>query len=177
MIILDGKSEIPYPGRTAVVIGKFDGIHKGHQKLIREASSDPSLKCVVFSFTKGSEKYLKDSGRILSRSERRKKFESLGVDFLVEYELNEETLKTEPEVFASEILHKRLHCAKVICGPDLSFGYKGRGNIELLRDLGPELGIEVKVIDKLQYKGEDISSTRIREAFKTGHKEEADEML
>ncbi len=177
MYIIDGKTEIPYPGRTCVVIGKFDGIHKGHQKLIKEASSDPSLKSVVFSFTKESEKYLKDSGRILTRDERRAKFESLGVDYLVEYELNEETMKTEPEDFAREILVKRLHCAKIICGPDLSFGYKGRGNIELLKSMSGELKIEVAVIDKIKYKGEDISSTRIRKALKDGQKAEAEEML
>ncbi|MCR5278558.1 MAG: FAD synthetase family protein [Lachnospiraceae bacterium] len=177
MYIIDGKSEITYTGRTAVVIGKFDGIHKGHQKLIREAVSDPSLKSVVFSFTMDSEKYLKDSGRILSREERRLKFESLGVDYLVEYELNEQTMKTEPEDFAREILRTRLHCKRLICGPDLSFGYKGRGNIELLRNLSSELDIEVTVIDKLQYKGEDISSTRIRAAIKEGRRTEAKEML
>lgn len=177
MTIIDGTKEIEYPGGTAVVIGKFDGIHKGHQKLIRKAASDPSLKCVVFSFTTDSEKYLKDSGRILSREERRRKFESLGVDYLVEYELNEETIKTEPEDFARDVLSKRLHCRRIVCGPDLSFGYKGRGNADLLRAMEDELSIEVVVMDKVRYNGSEISSTRIRKAIKEGRKTEADEML
>lgn len=177
MTIIDGTEEIPYSGATAVVIGKFDGIHKGHQKLIKEAASDPSLKCVVFTFTGASEKLLRDSGRILSPEDRRRKFESLGVDYLVEFRLTEENMKTEPEDFAKEILSARLHCRRLVCGPDLSFGHNGRGNIELMSKLAPELGIEVVVIDKLRYKGKEISSTRIRKALSTGHKAEAEDML
>ncbi|MBP5151969.1 MAG: FAD synthetase family protein [Lachnospiraceae bacterium] len=177
MIITDGLSEIEYKS-TRVVIGKFDGIHMGHRRLIREITgSKDGAKAVVFTFTGESEKFLKNSGRILSKEERYRIFESLGVDCLVEYELNEETMKTEPEEFAREILKNRLHCKELVCGPDLSFGYKGRGNVELLKSMEKELGIKVTVIEKVKYKGRDISSTRIRNALKKGNLSEAHEML
>ena len=178
MIIIDGTKEIEYGGMTKIAIGKFDGIHLGHQRLIGEMiSEDDGLKSLVFTFTKESEPFLKDSGRILSKEERRKKFEALGVDYLVEFELNETTAKTEPEDFARNILKNRLHCKKLVCGPDLSFGYKGRGDVELLKSMEAELGIEVKVVEKLQYKGADISSTRIRTAIKNGDDQDAKFML
>ncbi|MCR4677237.1 MAG: FAD synthetase family protein [Lachnospiraceae bacterium] len=178
MIVTDGLSEIEYKGRTRVVIGKFDGIHAGHQKLIRTVTEHKDLlKSVVFTFTFASEVYLNNVNRILSEDERRKKFEKLGTDYLVEYELNDSTARMEPEEFARVLLRDRLHAAEVYCGPDLSFGYKGRGNVELLRSMEEKLGIKVIVIDKVKYMGEDISSTRIREAIKNGNIKDAENML
>ena len=178
MTILDGLSEIEYEGKTRVVIGKFDGIHAGHQKLIRTVTEQKDLlKSVVFTFTFASEVYLNNVARILSEEERRKKFEALGTDYLVEYELNDFTAKTEPEEFARVILRDRLHAAEIYCGPDLTFGYKGRGNVELLKRMEDEIGIRVFVIDKVKYMGQDISSTRIREAIKNGNLQDAENML
>lgn len=178
MIIIDGLSEIEYSGTTRVVIGKFDGIHAGHQKLIGMVTGHgDSLKSVVFTFTFASEVYLNNVNRILSEEERRKKFESLGIDYLVEYELNDETAAMEPEEFARVVLRDRLHAAEIYCGPDLTFGYKGRGNVELLKSMEDEIGIRVFVIDKVQYMGQDISSTRIREALKNGNLQDAENML
>ena len=178
MTVTDGLNEIEYKGKTRVVIGKFDGIHTGHQKLIHAITDKcDDLKSVVFTFTFASEVYLDKVNRILSEEDRRKKFEELGTDILVEYELNDVTAKMEPEEFARVLLKERLHAAEVYCGPDLSFGYKGRGDVALLKKLGKKLGIKVVVIDKVKYMGEDISSTRIREAIKTGHLQDAENML
>jgi len=178
MIVTNGLNEIEYNGRTRVVIGKFDGIHAGHQKLIRTVTQHKDmLKSVVFTFTFASEVYLHDVNRILSEEDRLRKFEELGTDYLVEYELNDVTARMEPEEFARVLLRGRLHAAEVYCGPDLSFGYKGRGNVELLRNMEDELNIKVIVIDKVKYMGKDISSTRIREAIKNGNMTDAQNML
>lgn len=178
MIVINGLSEIEYSGYTRVVIGKFDGVHAGHAKLIRTITEkDDDLRSVVFTFSYNSSVLNIKSGRLLSAKERRDRFESLGVDYLVEYTLDENASKMEPEDFAREILKKRLHCKELVCGNDLSFGYMGRGNIDLLRSMEDELSITVTVIDKVQYLGEDISSSRIREAIKEGKTEEAENML
>lgn len=178
MIITDGSKEIEYGGNTRVVIGKFDGIHMGHQKLIHMITDKKDdLKSVVFTFSLASEVFINKCERLLTDEKRREKFESLGVDYLVEYELNEETSKMEPEDFARKILKDRLHAAEVYCGPDLSFGYKGRGNVELLKAMEDELSIKIIVIDKVQYMGEDVSSSRIREAFLSGNIKDAEKMM
>lgn len=178
MIILDGQKEIEYSGNTRVVIGKFDGIHLGHQKLIKSITEkNDDLKSVVFTFTYETEKSLNDSGRILTREERVKRFLELGVDYLVEYELTKEAMHMEPEVFLKEVLKERLHASEIYCGPDLSFGYKGRGNVELVKALEPSLNIKVFVIDKVKYLGKDISSSRIREAIKEGNMSDVYNML
>lgn len=178
MIIINGLSEIEYDGNTIVAIGKFDGIHEGHQKLISYMTSRKNeLKSVVFTFSYASEIFLKKDERILSDDERREKFKKLGVDYLVEYDLNEVTSKMEPEDFVGEILVKRLHAKEIVCGPDLSFGYKGRGNVDLLNSLSSKLGLKVNIIDKVKYLGEDISSTRIREALALGNIFDANKML
>lgn len=179
MIIIDGTKEIEYEGYTAIVIGKFDGVHAGHKRLIKEITDNcPGLKSLVFTFTFSSDFFGKSDDRIIvSAEERRRKFEDLGVDYLAEYELNRETAAMEPEEFAREILVKRLHCRELVCGSDLSFGNKGRGNVKMLKDMEAELGISVKVIEKVTYKGEEISSTRIRKALSEGDLSEAQKML
>lgn len=177
MVILDGLKEIEYGVFTRVAIGKFDGIHAGHQKLIKEITSqNDGLKSVVFTF-KFSSAFLKGSDRIYSEEERRNMFSDLGVDYLVEYDLNDITSKMEPEEFARTVLKERMHCREVVCGDDLSFGYKGRGDVLLLKSMEKELGITTRVIDKLQYNGEDISSTRIRKAIELGNMTDVENML
>lgn len=178
MVIIDGLSEIEYAGNTRVVIGKFDGIHAGHQKLIRTITGkDDDLKSVVFTFSFESELFDGKSEKLCSDEERHKRFEELGVDFLVEYLLDSKASKMEPEDFARILLKERLHAKELYCGPDLSFGYKGRGNVKLLQELEASLGIKVFVIEKVKYQGEDISSTRIKEAIKSGHLSDANNML
>ena len=178
MIICDATKELNKDVSTKVAIGKFDGIHLGHRKLINEmVSSDDSLKSVVFTFALTSPVSFNKDGYIYSEEKRRSIFESLGVDYLVEYYLTKESAGISPEDFVRKVLAEKLHVKAVYCGNDLSFGYKGRGNVDTLKALSEELGIEVHVIEKEKYHDEDISSTRIREAIKEGNEEDARIML
>lgn len=178
MVIIDGLSEIEYEGGTRVVIGKFDGIHAGHKKLIHMITDKhDDLKSVVFTFSYDSELFNGKAEQIYDAEERRKRFSELGIDYLVEYLLDEKACKMEPEDFARILLKDRLHAREIVCGPDLSFGYKGRGNVELLRSMEKDLGIKVCVVEKVKYQGEDISSTRIRNAILRGDLLNAENML
>ena len=178
MIIFDATKELNKDVSTKIAIGKFDGIHLGHRKLISEmVSSKDSLKSVVFTFSIDSPLSFNKDGYIYSEEKRRSIFESLGVDYLAEYYLTKESAGISPEDFVRKILKDKLHVKAVYCGKDLSFGYKGMGNVDTLKALSKELDIEVHVVEKEKYQNEDISSTRIREALKAGKEEDAKLML
>lgn len=178
MIIIDGTKPLTEYAGTRVAIGKFDGIHLGHRKLILSMTEkEDDLKSVVFTFDATSPVFLKGEGHIYPENRRREIFEDLGVDVLVEYYLDEAAASMEAEKFLREVLVKRLKAREIYCGPDLSFGRFGKGDIRLIESLKDELGIELFVIAKEKYEGEDISSTRIREAIKKGETGSADAML
>lgn len=165
MIILDGKTDLPEGIQTKIAIGKFDGVHLGHRKLLSSMTEEKDgLLSLVFTFAFASTVTF-TRAHIDAPEEKRRIFENLGIDYLVEYFLDKESAGVSPETFVREILVGRLHMKKLYCGPDLSFGKGGAGNIETLRKLSGELGIEVVVIEKEQFEGEDISSTRIRESL------------
>lgn len=72
----------------------------------------------------------------------------MGIDYLVEYPFTDDVRKMDPSVFVKDILVKRMRAKAMVVGPDCSFGYKGAGNVELLRSLSKELGFELYVIQK-----------------------------
>ncbi len=177
MIITDGKTNLPEGVYTRAVIGKFDGVHRGHTHLLEKmVSAEGNLKSLVFTFSFASTVSFNEA-YIYSEEERRKIFENLGVDYLVEYYLDKESAAVSPEDFVRDILVKRLHVKEVYCGPDLSFARNGKGNIETIYSLSDELGIKAVVIEKEQFEGEDISSSRIREKIKRGDVSAAEAML
>lgn len=83
----------------------------------------------------------------------------------------------DPSVFVKDILVKRMRAKAMVVGPDCSFGYKGAGNVELLRSLSKELGFELHVIQKEKDHRRDISSTYIREELSLGNVAKANELL
>ena len=178
MIIIDGTSEIEYAGKTKIAIGKFDGVHLGHRKLISEITKPAEgYKSLVFTFSYDSSLIYNKEKLLLSEEKRCEIFEKLGVDYLVEYKLDKENASIDPTDFVKDILCKKLHAGLIAAGEDVSFGYMGKGNADLLCKLSKELDFEVEIIDKVKYKGEDISSSRIKEAIENGNNIDADRML
>ena len=181
MKIIQGSLDFELNKDTAVAIGKFDGLHLGHRKLLEavlEKKKQGLLACVLtfdpspsvfFGFTDGYE--------INTREEKRALFETLGVDVLVEFPMRTETAKMPPEVFVEDILVKRMHTKWMIAGRDVSFGDKGAGNATLLEQLSSVYHYELVTIDKVQYEGEDISSTRIRKCLEKGQMDYVERLL
>ena len=172
MEIIANTLDFEIEGRTAIAIGKFDGIHVGHRKLLTEitdAKKDGLLAC-VFTFDPPASVFFGGGcqGELTTREEKRQIFEQLGVDVLVEFPLNRETAATSPEQFVLEYLHERLHAGLVVAGTDLSFGAGGRGNTALLQVMGKQLDMDVKTIDKVRMEGREVSSTYIRELLLRG---------
>lgn len=160
---------------TVVAIGKFVGVHKGHQKLIGEINRAKKrlgggAESLIFFLTGITE-------ALYTIDEKKEKFKSLGVDNVVECEFTDEIRKMSAEVFLDRIILGRLGAKVIVAGPDVKFGFMGKGDAEFLRTHAAEKGYEVIIIDKEKFKGEDISSTRIKQCIKDGNLEDAKAML
>lgn len=181
MEIIANTTDFYLDRESAVAIGKFDGIHIGHRRLleeIRERKKDGLCAC-VFTFDPPPAVLfgLSDGRELTTKEEKRVLFERMGVDILIEFPMNPGTAATPPEVFAAEILAERMRTRFLAAGSDLSFGAGGAGNTEFLRKLGPELGFQVKTIAKVCLDGEEVSSTCVRSCVEKGEMELAEKLL
>ena len=159
--------------RSAVTLGKFDGVHIGHTKLIRDItrhSRRRGLISIVFAIE------TKD-GFILSHDERAMYLESLDVDILVECPFSKEFRNMLPEEFAGKVLSQTLRAAYVCVGPDFTFGRDRAGSAAVLLELGTVYGFHTVILEKERIRGEDVSSTRVREALRSGNMKLVEEML
>lgn len=154
---------------SAIAIGKFDGLHLGHDKLIRELleCKRRGLNTVIFTFD-GSISALfsgEEPKYLTTREEQLFELSELGIDFCALYPVNKDSVAMKSEDFVRDVLKGQLGAKMIIAGYDCSFGDKGSGNIKLLEAMGPELGFETKSIEKIVEKetGREISSTYIRE--------------
>lgn len=167
--------------KTAITIGKFDGLHIGHQELIHKIVKKKSehYKSVVFTFEMPPIDLLKNkqSEILLTNEERRFVFKHIGVDYVVEFPFTPEIAKLEPEEFVKTILVNKLNAGYIAIGTDFHFGYQRRGNYKLLTKLGEKYGFQVEVVEKLQYEGRDISSTFVKEEVKKGNIEKVNILL
>lgn len=166
---------------TAVAIGKFDGVHIGHRRLLEEIQEckKKGLESCVFTFEPAPAVFFGFSdGRLLTtKEEKRLLFERMGVDILVEFPLDEKTAAMSPAAFTTEVLARQMNTRFLAAGTDLSFGAGGAGNAELLRKLGPELGFQVKTIEKVCREGKEVSSTLVRTKVEAGEMQEAEQLL
>lgn len=166
---------------TAVAIGKFDGVHIGHRRLLEEIQEckKKGLASCVFTFEPAPAVFFGFSdGRLLTtKEEKRLLFERMGVDILVEFPLNEKTAAMSPAAFTTEVLARQMNTRFLVAGTDLSFGAGGAGNAELLRKMGPELGFQVKTIEKVCMEGKEVSSTLVRTKVEAGEMQEAERLL
>lgn len=180
MQIIGQTTECRLSGPSAVAIGKFDGVHLGHQKLIHKIieQKKEGLLATVFTFDTSAAAFFGGEEKELTTvSEKRRIFKELGVDVLIEFPLNRETAATEPEEFVHEYLAAKMHAAYICAGKDLSFGKNGAGNYALLEKYSDRYGYRTELIDKVMVDGEEVSSTRVREAVREGRMEDAASML
>ncbi len=180
MKILNNTLDFFISEKSAVTLGKFDGIHRGHQKLIGEvlAKKEQGLKSVVFTFTQIPGTNVYGKGRtILTREERQNHLEIMGVDYMVECPFVPEIIRMEPEQFVEEVLIGQLHAKYIAVGPDFRFGYNRKGNTALLKKLAPVYGYEVEIFEKECLEHKVISSTYVRHMLENGEMETVQKLL
>jgi riboflavin kinase/FMN adenylyltransferase len=184
MHVLTSPAQVPGGlSPTAVTIGKFDGIHLGHQKLIRAlhaAAAEHALQSVLVTFDKHPDALLNPhhaKSPLIGPHQKQALVEQAQVDVMLTLEFTADLASLTATEFVQQILVDGLNAKIVLVGEDFRFGHKGQGDIHLLHDLGQQLGFEVRVISAENLNHEKISSSRIREYFDEGNVRAAAAML
>lgn len=181
MKIIENTTDFYIEEETAAAIGKFDGFHQGHQKLLRYLGQqrEKGLKSVVFTFVPSPAAFFsREPIRELSTlEEKRRIFEKAGVDYLIEYPFYQEIADMEPEAYIREVLVDRIHAKCVVAGEDVSYGRHGAGDYQLLQKMASAYGYQVILIEKVLYEGKEVSSTYVREEVGKGNMELVTKLL
>jgi len=165
--------------KTAIALGSFDGLHRGHMAVIEKAvrQKENGLRPIAVTFKEHPQKYLNGSTPplIFSGIVKERAFKDAGISL---YELDfADIMRLTPEEFFEKILINKLHAAFISCGYNYRFGINGTGDAELLKELCEKKDIEFCVAPKVEFENEPISSTRIRQAILAGDIEKANMML
>lgn len=165
---------------TVISLGKFDGIHRGHELLMEHLSmkKEEGLAAVVFTFDIPPRKNVSgtETKVLTTNQEKRHIFEDLGVDYLVECPFTTDIMCMEAEDFIEKIV-RQLHVKCVVVGADFHFGHNRRGDYRMLQKFSKPLGYEVVVVKKITEDARDISSTFVREEIIKGNIEKANHLL
>lgn len=177
-----GTKEFEIPVPTVVTIGKFDGRHRGHQKLLRQMlklKAEKGYQTAVFTFAVPPAAFINGITQkmITTNYERRNNLEKIGIDYLVEYPFSTEVAHMPAKEFVEQILVKQMHARAIVVGTDCGFGYRRAGNAKLLQQLSGPCGYELVVIQKAKDEDRDISSTYVREELDAGNIEKANALL
>ncbi len=163
----------------AISLGKFDGLHIGHKLLMNELNKakQNGLLAVAVTFSIPPNALDGEDFRVLTtKAEKLWIFEQAGIDVLIELPFTKELRSMEPEEFLS-VLTEKIPVKRIVAGTDFRFGKNRSGDYRTLQENEGRFGYKAVIFEKIQDDGEDISSTRIREAVKAGNLEEANRLL
>ena len=164
-----------------VTIGVFDGLHRGHQHIIRglvEAAHASNHRAIAITFDPHPSAVLGDSPPLLLTTvgERLALMKSLNLDTVVVYPFTAEVANTSAGEFVGELM-QHLDLAEIRVGPDFSLGRGNEGNVRYLQRLGDRLGFAVRAIEPVEWRGDVVRSSRIRNALRRGDLDEANACL
>lgn len=167
------NGEFPRLAPCGVTLGKFDGIHRGHMRLVEKVLEYKNMtgsKAVLFAIDVNEK-------MILSRKERADFLEKAGIDVLVECPLTDSFKHQKAENFIKEILMGDLGASYVVVGEDNRFGFERKGTPKLLEEFGSKYGFQVEILSKEMDGRRKISSTFIREELKKGNMEKVSSLM
>ncbi len=168
---------------TVVTIGKFDGIHLGHQRLIAEAiaqAEEHMLVPAVITFDRHPSELLQNSQTppsLIGPNQKSQLLAEAGIELMFSHPFDDQFAKLTAEEFVAQYLVGGLEAKVVIVGEGFRFGAGALGDVELLRKLGAENGFVVKVIPSLEIEGRKVSTSWIRELLLEGNVVKAAKLL
>jgi riboflavin kinase / FMN adenylyltransferase len=161
-------------GASVATIGKFDGVHRGHQRIVsiaRQAAADLGLPVVVVTFDPHPDEVVRPGSHpaLLCTARRRLQLlAGLGVDAVCVIPFTLEFSRLGPDEFVRTVLVDQLHAARVVVGESFRFGHKATGDVPLLAELGEKYDFAVTGVPLLTENGITISSTGIRALLADG---------
>jgi riboflavin kinase / FMN adenylyltransferase len=176
--VVSGLGALPIDaGPTAVTIGFFDGVHRGHQAVLRrtvEVAGERGIKPVAVTFDRHPREVLtpgKEPPLLTTLERKAELIAGLGIDALVVLEFTHELSTWSPVQFVDRVLAAGLHAAHAVVGSNFTFGHKAEGTLPMLAELGSERRFTVEGMSLHQVDGRPVSSSSIREALAAGHLE------
>jgi len=167
---------------AALTIGNFDGLHLGHQKILKiclRTARERDLTAAVLTFSPHPEKIFSPEKvcMIQTLDQRLEGIAASGADMAIVVPFTKEFAGLPGEEFVRKILVKKLQARTLIVGPDFRFGKSRRGDIPALRKFGRRFGFDVRVVPPVRKKALVVSSSLIRELLKLGHVGSAHQLL
>ncbi len=167
--------------QTAVTIGNFDGVHRGHQAIMAkviEFAKAYQLFAIVLTFSNHTDSILGETPPLINTPAiRQALLAAQGVDALLEVEFNSGLANLEPAEFFEKWLIQRLHAQAIVIGHDFRFGSGGKGDFQLLTELCQQYHIRLERVPPVNEDGLVISSSVIRQCLLAGELEKANRFL
>ena len=165
---------------SAVAIGVFDGVHRGHRQVLAALDDAPVTTKVALTFGTHPAEVLSDRGApplLTPLRERLRLLQEAGVDRVAVLDFDDAMVEMSPEAFVQQVLVDGLNAKFVAVGEDFRFGNRARGSTETLTELGGRHGFDVAIVPILREDGVEIRSTAIRQAIASGEVERAANLL
>ena len=168
---------------SAIAIGNFDGVHKGHQKIFQQAkkfTKKNKIKFGVLTFTPLPVMFFNNqikNYRLISEKLKFKLFKKYEVDFVINIKFNRIFSKITAEKFIKNIIFKKINPRFIFVSANFKFGNKRKGNVYLLKKLGRKYDYKLLNIKVYRHKGTIVSSTRIRKCLQSGNVDLANALL
>lgn len=157
-----------------IALGNFDGLHRGHQELIRsviEMSEENDYISSVLMFNNHTKSTISfDPPDIITNNQQKIEIlKDLGIEEIFCFDFSTEIMRLSPEEFITDLLIDKLNVKGIVVGYDYRFGYKAQGDVKLLKKLTEKYNLLLDIVDPVNFHNEPISSTRIRKAIKNNN--------
>lgn len=184
MIAINSVEDLPAEfGSSVVTIGKFDGIHLGHQALLTETvtiAEEQLLVPIVITFDRHPGSILNplsEPRSLIGTNQKHELLAESGIEVVLTLTFDETLATLSAREFVEQILVHGLSTKAVVVGADFKFGANQSGDIDTLRELGAELGFMVKVVESVELDGVRVSTTLIRNLLEQGNVRESAKLL